>query len=165
MMGWSWFGWVGDGLAAPTPPGSTSGSDGRWWPITKPLVVPAPATSSIVLLRLLRTARPEVFPSSCADGPRTKTETNQKNTQLNRPPPTLLSFLLPSGPQVRENAESVAFYRGDQREAAVAAGQLGAAVAVTVRRVAWQAGLALWQNIYRWARPHRPGFGGPGFGV
>eukprot|EP00887_Chlorella_sp_A99_P007088 scaffold2.g7088.t1 len=53
--------------------------------------------------------------------------------------------------RVRENAESVAFYRGDQREAAVAARRLGAVVTTTLLSVAWQAWLSLWQNVYNYA--------------
>lgn len=53
--------------------------------------------------------------------------------------------------RVRENAESVAFYGADGRESKIAAGRLGAAVAVTRRQILIHAWLSLWQNMYIYA--------------
>lgn len=53
--------------------------------------------------------------------------------------------------RVRENAESVAFYGADTREARSATGRLEEAVAVQRRQVAVHAWLSLWQNIYGYA--------------
>ena len=53
--------------------------------------------------------------------------------------------------RVRENAEAVAFYRGEGREAAGAVARLRAAVEATYRKVAWESGLALWTNAYSFA--------------
>ena len=53
--------------------------------------------------------------------------------------------------RVRENAESVAFYGADAREARSAAGRLEEAVAVSRKQVAVHAWLSLWQNIYGYA--------------
>lgn len=50
--------------------------------------------------------------------------------------------------RVREAAESVAFYSGEAREAGVSHARLAAAVHAALRRVAWEAGLALWVNAY-----------------
>ena len=53
--------------------------------------------------------------------------------------------------RVRENAESVAFYGADGREARTATKRLESAVAVRRRQAAVHAWLSLWQNIYGYA--------------
>ena len=49
--------------------------------------------------------------------------------------------------RVRENAESVAFYEGGQREGASARARLDAAVATHFGKVAWES----WLSLFRWA--------------
>mmetsp|Transcript_14977 Transcript_14977/g.45203 ORF Transcript_14977/g.45203 Transcript_14977/m.45203 type:complete len:636 (-) Transcript_14977:410-2317(-) len=53
--------------------------------------------------------------------------------------------------RVRENAESIAFYNGEHREAAIAGGRLAALVAITRLKIAWGAALSLWTNGYSYA--------------
>jgi putative ATP-binding cassette transporter len=53
--------------------------------------------------------------------------------------------------RLRENAESVAFYRAEVREAGAAGTRLGAAVAAARARAAAQLGLDLWSNTYSFA--------------
>lgn len=50
--------------------------------------------------------------------------------------------------RLREAAESVAFYRGEARERAASAALLAAAVRAAMRRIAFEAGLAVWVNGY-----------------
>ncbi|EFN57216.1 hypothetical protein CHLNCDRAFT_143667 [Chlorella variabilis] len=56
--------------------------------------------------------------------------------------------------RVRENAESIAFYSGDQREAELAVARLARVIATIFGKasfVRWEAYLSLWQNIYTYA--------------
>ena len=55
---------------------------------------------------------------------------------------TALSWLAP---------ESIAFYNGEHREAAIAGGRLAALVATTRLKIAWEAALSLWTNGYSYA--------------
>lgn len=48
-------------------------------------------------------------------------------------------------------AESIAFYNGEHREAAIAGGRLAALVAITRLKIAWGAALSLWTNGYSYA--------------
>ncbi|PSC70542.1 ABC transporter ATP-binding [Micractinium conductrix] len=52
---------------------------------------------------------------------------------------------------VRENAESIAFYSGDQREAELARTRLARVIATIFGKVRWEAYLSLWQNTYVYA--------------
>ena len=45
-------------------------------------------------------------------------------------------------------AESIAFYNGEHREAAITGSRLESLVATTRRKLAWEAGLSLWTNAY-----------------
>lgn len=49
-------------------------------------------------------------------------------------------------------AESIAFYSGEHREAAIAGSRLEALVATSRLRLAWEASLSLWQNGYTCVR-------------
>jgi putative ATP-binding cassette transporter len=53
--------------------------------------------------------------------------------------------------RVRENAESIAFYQAQEREARLASNKLQAAVKTTQRQLLIQFWLSLWQNIYTYA--------------
>ncbi|KAL4423783.1 hypothetical protein ABPG75_001084 [Micractinium tetrahymenae] len=53
--------------------------------------------------------------------------------------------------RVRENAESIAFYSGDQRERELAAARLASVIATIFGKVRWEAFLSLWQNTYTYA--------------
>ncbi|KAL4446294.1 hypothetical protein ABPG77_003101 [Micractinium sp. CCAP 211/92] len=53
--------------------------------------------------------------------------------------------------RVRENAESIAFYSGDQREKELAAARLASVIATIFGRVRWEAYLSVWQNAYSYA--------------
>ena len=44
--------------------------------------------------------------------------------------------------------ESIAFYNGEHRESAIAGSRLEALVVTSRLRLAWEAGLTLWQNAY-----------------
>ena len=48
-------------------------------------------------------------------------------------------------------AESIAFYKGESREASQASSRLHRLVVTLVRRIQWQAGLELWKHIYVYA--------------
>ena len=68
-------------------------------------------------------------------------------------PPPLPPLPVPPPMQVRvrENAESIAFYRGEQREARLVRFRLARVVATIFARVRWEAYLSLWQNCYAYA--------------
>ena len=52
--------------------------------------------------------------------------------------------------------ESIAFYGGQHRESAIAGGRLGSLVATTRRKLAWEAGLSLWDQRLHVRLPHQP---------
>ena len=45
-------------------------------------------------------------------------------------------------------AESIAFYNGEHRESAIAGSRLESLITISRLRLAWEAGLSLWQNAY-----------------
>jgi putative ATP-binding cassette transporter len=47
--------------------------------------------------------------------------------------------------------ESIAFYNGEHREAAIAGSRLAALVATMRLKIAWEAALSLWTNGYSYA--------------
>lgn len=51
----------------------------------------------------------------------------------------------------RENAEAIAFYGGDVREASDLSSRLIVVLDVLLRRIAWLGGYELWLVVYRWA--------------
>ncbi|KAK9832987.1 hypothetical protein WJX74_003669 [Apatococcus lobatus] len=53
--------------------------------------------------------------------------------------------------RTRENAESIAFYKGESREASQANSRLLRLVVTIVRKIQWQAGLDLWKHVYVYA--------------
>jgi hypothetical protein len=52
----------------------------------------------------------------------------------------------------RENAEAIAFYGGDVREASDLSSRLTVVLDVLLRRTAWLGGYELWLVVYRWVR-------------
>lgn len=48
-------------------------------------------------------------------------------------------------------AESIAFYKGESREASQANSRLLRLVVTIVRKIQWQAGLDLWKHVYVYA--------------
>jgi len=56
--------------------------------------------------------------------------------------------LLFSPESVRNNAESIAFYNGEHREASIAGSRLLSLVDTTRRKIMWEAALSLWTNGY-----------------
>jgi ABC-type uncharacterized transport system fused permease/ATPase subunit len=53
-------------------------------------------------------------------------------------------------PACRENAEAIAFYGGDVREASDLSSRLVVVLDVLLRRIAWLGGYELWLVVYRW---------------
>ena len=53
--------------------------------------------------------------------------------------------------RVRENAESIAFYRGHASEAACAGGRFNTLLDTLKRAIRWETILAGWQNLYQFA--------------
>ncbi|KAK9809945.1 hypothetical protein WJX72_002230 [[Myrmecia] bisecta] len=53
--------------------------------------------------------------------------------------------------RTRENAESIAFYSGEAREAAIATSRLILLINTLRLKLAWEAGLAIWTNCYSYA--------------
>ena len=51
----------------------------------------------------------------------------------------------------RVAAESIAFYKGESREASQANSRLLRLVVTIVRKIQWQAGLDLWKHVYVYA--------------
>jgi len=71
---------------------------------------------------------------------------------LSTPPPCLVlcgPSLCPSYAHFRENAEAIAFYGGDAREASDLLGRLLVVLDVLLRRIAWLGGYELWLVVYR----------------
>lgn len=56
----------------------------------------------------------------------------------------------------RENAEAIAFYGGDVREASDLSSRLVVVLDVLLRRIAWLGGYELWLVVYRWVVGQEP---------